>query len=265
MAYPSIAAFARLADGSVEATRRIAGQASKVSRAAHDITHDPVNDEIIVVNPSAQAITTYRGGADGDEAPLRIIQGPSTHLQSPGYGVTVDAVHDELFVVEGRSRDTFGERREEYILVFPRTTNGDATPIRVIRGPDTMLDNAQAIAVDPVRDLLVVGSNNGVLIFNRTDNGNVKPRAIIRRPGGGRTISSNFRLSGMGWIVSASRQGGIDVWHITDNGAVPPAYVLTNPDGGIGGGRVALNPNAKEVIVAGRTAVSVYSFPEVFE
>ena len=216
--------------------------------------------------PSAQAITTFRGGADGDEAPLRIIQGPNTNIQSPGYGVTVDPVNDELYVVEGRSRNTFGERREEYILVFPRTTNGDASPIRVIRGPDTMLENAQAIAVDPVRNLIVVSSNNGALIFNRTDNGNVKPRAIIRNPDGERTISSNFRLvPETGYIVSTSRRGGIEVWHITDNGDVPPAYLLTNPDGDIGGGRVALNPNAKEVIVAGRTAVSVYSFPEIFE
>ena len=254
----------------MDATRRIAGQATKISRAAHDITYAPVNDEIIVANPSAQAITTFRGGADGDEAPIRVIQGPSTHLQSPGYGNTVDAVHNELFVVEGRSRDTFGERREEYILVFDRTTDGDAAPIRVIRGPDTMLQNAQAIAVDPVRNLLAVGTNNGLLIFNRTDNGNVKPRAVIRTPDGRRPVSSNFRLvRDTGWIVSSSGFGGgergISVWHITDDGDVPPAFVLTNPDGEIGGGRVALNPNAKEVIVAQRTSVRVYSFPEIFD
>ena len=90
--------------------------------------------------------------------------------------------------------------------MFPRETNGDASPIRVIRGPDTMLDNTQAIAVDLVRNLIVVSSNNGALIFNRTDNGNVKPRAIIRNPDGGRTISSNFRLvPETGYIVSTSR------------------------------------------------------------
>ena len=135
MVLPQIGAFARLADGNASPVRSIAGQSTKLSRAAHDITYDAVNDEIIIANPSAQAILTFRGGADGDEAPLRVIQGPHTHIQSPGYGVTVDAVHDELFVVEGRSRNTFGERREEYILVFDRTTTGDATPIRVIRGP----------------------------------------------------------------------------------------------------------------------------------
>ena len=32
-----------------------------------------------------------------------------------------------------------------------------------------MLQNAQAIEVDPVRDLIAVGTDNGLLIFNRTD------------------------------------------------------------------------------------------------
>jgi hypothetical protein len=148
-----------------------------------------------------------------------------------------------------------------------------------------MLKNARNIVVDPIRDLIGVGTNNGVLVFNRTDNGNVKPRAIIKGPDG------NFRITSKGWIVSSIggrgddddvvvvRRGagagdgggrrrrlpsGIYAWHITDNGDVPPAYVLTNPKGAIGGGRVALNPNQKEVIIGGRLAVEVYSFPEIF-
>ncbi len=265
MVLPQIGAFARLADGNAAPVRSIAGQSTKLSRAAHDITYDAVNDEIIIANPSAQAILTFRGGADGDEAPLRVIQGPHTHIQSPGYGVTVDAVHDELFVVEGRSRNTFGERREEYILVFDRTTTGDATPIRVIRGPDTMLENARAIAVDPVRNLIAVGTDNGLLIFNRTDNGNVKPRAIIRDADGERPVGPRLRLvPETGWIV-AEYKGAIGAWHITDNGDIPPAYLLTNPDGETAGNRVALNPNAGEVITEIEDTLLTYSFPEIFE
>ena len=265
MVLPQIGAFARLADGNAAPVRSIAGQSTKLSRAAHDITYDAVNDEIIMANPSAQAVLTFRGGADGDEAPLRVIQGPHTHIQSPGYGVTVDAVHDELFVVEGRSQNTFGERREEYILVFDRTTNGDATPKRVIRGPDTMLQNAQAIEVDPVRDLIAVGTDNGLLIFNRTDNGNVKPRAVIRDADGERPVGARFRLvPETGWIVS-EYEDAIGAWHITDNGDIPPAYLLTNPDGVTGGDRIAVNPNAGEVIAENNDILFTYSVPEFFE
>ncbi len=64
--------------------------------------------------------------------------------------------------------------------------------------------------------------------------------------------------------VGGGRNGGISVWSITDNGNVPPLFRLTNPNGAIGGGRVALNPKEKEVILGGRTSVTIYSFPELF-
>jgi hypothetical protein len=44
---------------------------------------------------------------------------------------------------------------------------------------------------------------------------------------------------------------------------LPPAYVLSDPSGALGGGRVTLNPNGKEVIVGQNKLVS-YSFPEIF-
>jgi hypothetical protein len=62
---------------------------------------------------------------------------------------------------------------------------------------------------------------------------------------------------------------GIAAWSIDDfltvNGKadVPPAYVLSDPKGVVGPGRVALNPNQKEVIVGGNRIV-IYSFPELF-
>ena len=76
-------AFARLANGNVKQTRVLMGQTTKLSRTMHDIRYNEVNDEIVVPNPFANAILTFRGGADGQEAPVRIIQGPNTGLSSP--------------------------------------------------------------------------------------------------------------------------------------------------------------------------------------
>ena len=168
---------------------------------------------------------------------------------------------------------------------------------------DTKLKNARNIVVDPVRNLVAVSSNNGALIFNRTDNGNVAPRAIIRGPGGNfrLIVSKGYIVSAQGGGggddddeaprggrgagggrggageggarggggearggVGGGRNGGISVWSITDNGNVPPLFRLVNPNGQIGGGRVALNPKEKEVILGGRTFVTIYSFPEIF-
>ncbi|HEY1859184.1 MAG TPA: hypothetical protein VGG61_02455, partial [Gemmataceae bacterium] len=103
------------------------------------------------------------------------------------------------------------------------TAVGDVSPLRVIRGSDTMLANARGVIVDPVRNLLLVGTNNGLLVFDRTANGNVAPRAIIygpvsgivkrkpanqtealseQRGGGGGPAIGSMRLSPKGYLVS---------------------------------------------------------------
>ena len=289
MTYPQIAAFARLANGDVAPARAIAGQATKLVRDSHDVYYDETNDEIVVTSAFAQAVMYYRGGANGEEAPVRILQGPHTQISMPGYGVYVDAVHNETYVMEGRNRPG-----EEYILVFPRNAKGDVAPLRMIKGPDTMLKDARNIAIDPVRNLIVVASRNGMLIFNRTDNGNVKPRAVITG-----TPNNNFRLLvSKGYIIAGAGGGGdgddggrrgggaeaaagggrgnaggravMRIWSVTDNGRVPPLFEIRSPAGGagsgaLGGGRVALNPKDKEVIIGGGQGVSIYSLPELFD
>ena len=54
-----------MASGDQAPTRRIFGQASKLSRTMHDIRYNHVDDEIIVPNPFANAILFFRGGANG--------------------------------------------------------------------------------------------------------------------------------------------------------------------------------------------------------
>jgi len=102
--------------GAIPPTRLIAGQTSKLSRTMHDIRYDEIHDhdEIVVSNPFAQAILTFRGDADGEEAPIRIIQGPKTQLEDPDR-LEVDPVHNEIFVPNNR----------DSILVFRRDAQGD--------------------------------------------------------------------------------------------------------------------------------------------
>jgi hypothetical protein len=275
VAFPQIAGFARLANGDAAPVRRIAGQATLISRADHDLEYDSVNDEFIVGNPEGGAILVFRGGASGEEPPVRVIQGPHTQINDPGYGTFVDPVHNELYVCE-----------KEYILVFPRMAKGDVPPLRVIQGPNTLLKNARGIQVDPVRNVIFAATNNGILLFNRTDNGDVAPRAAIKGPMSGiRTTIQNFRLTPKGYLVAVMnsgfrrgvddeatrpRTGGITAWSMDEmaaaHGAVDlaPAFVLGNPKGRVEGQRIAINPKAKEVMVGGERAVEVYSFPEIF-
>ncbi len=274
MAHPQIAAFARLANGAIPPTRLIAGQTSKLSRTMHDIRYDEIHDEIVVSNPFAQAILTFRGDADGEEAPIRIIQGPKTQLEDPDR-LEVDPVHNEIFVPNNR----------DSILVFRRDAQGDVAPIRVIRGPNTQLAWLRAVAVDPVNNLIIAGTDvrteggqSGLYIFNRTDNGDVKPlRAIVGPQTGIIRITQMQVYSPGGWIVIS--QPGIQrhqepegafigVWSLFDDGDVPPKWVIGGPKSRLKKPRgVALDPRHQELFVADMrlNAVLTYSFPELFE
>jgi hypothetical protein len=223
VAYPQIAAFARLANGNVAPVRSIAGQKTMISRADHDIQYNPATDEFVNANPQAQAIMTFRGDSNGEAAPIRVIQGPHTQIGYPNHGIGLDNIHNEIFVVD-----------KEFVLVFPRTAIGDVAPLRVIRGPNTMLLNARGVVVDPVRNALLVGTDSGLLVFDRTADGDAKPRAIItgplsgirsrkppaadasdaetiaeRRRGGQGVAIQNMRMTPKGYIVSV--QGRVTV------------------------------------------------------
>ncbi len=269
-----------MAKENTKPTRLIAGQATLLSRTMHDIRYDPIHDEFLVTNPFAQAILVFRGGANGEEAPIRIIQGPHTLLDGGGIATSgadrleVDPVHDEIFIPAG-----------DRILVYPRTANGDVAPLRTIVGPDTTLKSANALAVDPVRNVIVAGTLNryrgrmgALLTFNRTDDGNAKPRTIVVGPNTKiETLNQLQVYPPKGWIV-ATQSGDsynnvepegvfVGIWSINDNGDVPPRWKLGGPKSVMKKPRgVALNPKNKELIVADMRLNSVltYYFPEIF-
>jgi hypothetical protein len=245
VAYPQIAAFARLANGNVAPVRSIAGQKTMISRADHDIQYNPVTDEFVNANPEAQAIMTFRGDSNGEAAPIRVIQGPHTQIGFPNHGIGLDNVHNEIFVVD-----------KEYVLVFSRTATGDAAPLRVIRGPNTMLLNARGVIVDPVRNALLVGTDSGLLVFDRTADGDAKPRAIItgplsgirsrkppaanasdaatiaeRRRGGQGVAIQNMRITPKGYIVAV--QGRVTVPQDQSTGTAPDGSGNGDLPGGI--------------------------------
>jgi hypothetical protein len=251
----------------------IAGQATKLSRTMHDIRYDETKDEFIVSNPFARAILTFAGDADGEAAPKRIIQGDKTRLQNPDR-LELDTVHGEIFVPNRGS-----------ILVFPREAEGNVPPIRVIEGPDTELDGIRAIAVDPVNNLLIAGTDlrggegdSGLVIFERTANGNAKPLRIIRGPNTGiKRVTQMQTYSPGGWLV-VTQPGQADlqepegafvgVWSLFDDGDVPPKWVIGGPKSKLKKPRgVALDAKNKEIIVADMrvNAVFTYRFPELFD
>src|SRR6185503_10403911 len=133
----------------------------------HAFAYDSIHDEIVVTSPLTQSILIFKGGANGDEAPARVIQGPHTQILGTAYcgndKVSVDPVNNEILLPTGTGGDGCGAAGStpNAILAFDREANGDVAPKRVLSGPDTQIRGANAIAVDPVRDLLIVNGGGG--------------------------------------------------------------------------------------------------------
>jgi hypothetical protein len=148
-----------------------------------------------------------------------------------------------------------------------------------------MLTGDNVIAVDPVHNLLLVGTSVGkeqprLLIFNRTDSGNVKPKAVIGGP--------NSKLNAFGGpiavyppkdeiIVSVAGTGPyaqlssdeayVGVWSINDNGDVPAKWTIGGPKGILRMPRgIALDVRNKNMLVSDKrlNAVLTFHFPELF-
>lgn len=258
-----------MADGNPAPTRKIEGQKTLLGRTMHAIAYDEVHDEFVVPQQFAQAILIFRGSAKGEEPPVRVIQGSQTQLVAPDR-LALDAVHGEIYVPEG-----------EKVLVFPRDANGNVAPVRVLGGAGSSL-RADAAAIDPVRNLLIVsGSARGGVprfeIYNRTDEGNAKPLRVIGGPKSGfRNLGGPFTVyPPKGWIIASDRGQGelvgdipyVGVWSVEDNGDVPPRWRIGGPNGVLKMPRgIAVDAKNKNVLISDKrlNAVMTFSFPELF-
>src|SRR5437867_11083544 len=155
---------------------------------------DLKNNEVAVTIEQINKISIYRRLAEGEEKPLRVIQGPDTGLADP-HGIFVDAENNEIFVanhdsyhqaeasqdestdVQGQlargiatlsvpqnrlqPRSSSGKFVEPSITVHSRTAQGNAAPLRIVRGapdgtPAPGIGNPGGIAYDPMREQILV-------------------------------------------------------------------------------------------------------------
>ena len=285
MAQPRIAAFARVANGTVAPERVITGSATKMSRTVHGIAYDPERDEIYASNALADAVLVFRGGASGAEPPVRIIQGLCTGLVNP-HAVSLDLAHREILVSSLSARA---------IAVFPMNAGGNVAPVRYIRGPRTQLGHVVGLGVDPETNVLVVANSEDILFFNRTATGDVAPLGEIKGEHTGiREEPWELQIHKGKIFLAASNHlhenlysgvtlkdgynkppedpwlnpalGFMGVWNVRDRGDVPPRAIikgpfsqLVHPTG------VALNPKDGEIYVTDsiRNGLFTYLVPDL--
>ena len=235
----------------------------------HGIRYDAIHDEIVVPNQFGQAILIFRGDADGEDAPIRVIQGPLTQLKRPdrvdiapihneilspendkilvfpreangnvapkrvlsSTGNTmresnVDPIRN-LLVVGGTTRAS--GRREDALLTFRRTDQGDVKPRSIITGPKSRFHSGARMAINAERGLAF---------------GTIRGNSV------------------------ASDESFVGVWnYVEDNGDAPPRWTIGGPKGMLRQPRgVTLDPKNKTLIVSDKylNAVISYYFPEVF-
>jgi len=244
-----------------------------LGRTTHEMAYNPIRDEIVVPQVFGQSILTFRGAVSGEEPPLRVIQGPMTQLRGASM-LGIDPVHNEIFVPEGNQ-----------IQVFDLLANGNVKPIRVLKGPDTLLGAAN-VAIDPIHDrLIVTGSlgtrakaeNNAILIFDRLAQGNTKPLGVIKGPRSGVNGTFGVRALPQRGLFATSVNGTqytdpndasyVGVWSIYDNGDVPPRYTIGGPYGKLKQPRgIDFDLRNKAVLISDKLLNSVltYSVPEIF-
>ena len=197
---------------------------------------DERNDEMYVVNQS-NVVYVYRKQAEGDEEPLRVIRGPDTGLEDP-HGSALDTANNLLFVSNfGNAHNTNPETGEEYgsfeapsITVYRLNASGNTEPVRVIEGPDTLLNWPSHLALHQERQELFVANDadSSILVFDASAAGNAAPIRVIKGPNTGILhppgIALDERMNEL--FVANMGTPQVTVFPATANGDVEPLRVV---------------------------------------
>ena len=197
---------------------------------------DEVHKEILV--PQKDGVLVFPLTANGDVAPLRVLHSGEKFPWKAVGGIAVDPLHNVLVIAgkipEDENRSAAGNVYggiTESLLIFDRLAQGEAKPLRVIRGTKTGLHHIRQMAMQP---------KGGWMIVTDEFDG-----SIPEPPG-------TF----------------VGVWNINDDGNVPPRWKIEGkPSNGMKKPHgIALDPRYKELIVADMrlNAVLTFYFPEIF-
>ena len=182
--------------------------------------HDPINKILVFDNK-----------ANGNVAPIRVLR-PAGDVNF-GNSIAIDPVNN-LLLVSGNV--PVGGKRENRLLIYNRTDQGTAAPLRMIGGPKSQYTGGSMVAYPPKGWVVATSSWGG---------------------GDG----------GRGGSLARYDQY-IGVWSIHDNGDVPPRWRLGGPNGTFLQTRnIDLDPKNRSLIVADKrlNAVMTFFFPEMFE
>ena len=253
--------WGRDAQGNVAPKRKLATPHTTVRMVADEETQ-----ELFMTVQDDHAISVFEKTAEENDAPVRLIQGSHTQLADP-HGITLDPNTDLIYVTNwgtfadrhydeaatiraygeyprtgkanwpvGRNTNIPGSGKQQppSITVYRKDAQGDATPLQVIQGPNTLLNWPTDIAVHPDRGEIFVANDTGhtVTVYRVDADGDAAPirvlqgpNSLIKNPVGVKVDLVNNEL----WVANLGNHSAT-VYDITSDGdAVPKRVIRSGP------------------------------------
>jgi DNA-binding beta-propeller fold protein YncE len=206
---------------------------------------DPKSGEIWAANNDTRdRFVVFAAGANGDVAPVRTAETPHGT-----FGVVVDEAHGEaLFTIQ----------HDSALVTYRRNANGEDSPIRMMQGDRTGLQDPHGIALDSRDDVIFI-SNFG---STHSVSGTIQPREGVPSAGNHEgkdnwPLGREYAVPGSGTINEPS----IIVHRRTASGDVPPLRVIKGPKTQMNWPTgLSFDPQARELFVANDAGMSILVF-----
>src|ERR1051326_542643 len=200
------------------------------------LTADEDNQLLYMTIQSNNMISVYRKQATGGERPVRTIRGNDTLLEDP-HGIALALKNRLIFVSNLGNGDLRGANGERYgrfdppsITVYPMEGTGNVKPVRVIRGPKTMMNWPSHLAFHQERQELFVANDadSSVLVFDASDQGDAAPIRVIKGPKTGIKNPPGIALDSKLGELYVANMGtpSITVFPVTAEGDVVPLRTI---------------------------------------
>jgi hypothetical protein len=171
-----VTVYASGATGNAKPIQNIHGSKTGLNHP-HDVAVDG-SGNIYVVNAFPASVTVYAPGATGNVKPTETIRGRNTKLNLPT-GIDIDSVNGDIYV----SNINGGPSRNGSITIYAPGSRGDASPIGVIQGLNTLLEHPNCLVLDAGGNIGVTNVRmyypGRVTFYSAGSTGNVAPARVI--------------------------------------------------------------------------------------
>ena len=250
--------FSREKRGNVSPTREL-----YTPHGTFGIAVDEGREEMYLASQHANSIFVYRKMAEGEEKPLRTIVGGKTQIEDP-HGVAIDTRNGWLFVsnhgngrppdgaigpggagwglqgleaTEGEDVASGGYYEPPSITVYPLAGDGDVAPIRLIEGPQTLLNWPSNMYYDPEHEELFVANDadDSIIVFSGRANGDTAPLRVLKGPQTGLKNPTGLFVDNKNNELVVSNMGNhsATTYRRDANGDTPPLRTLRGGPAGM--------------------------------